>query len=129
LRFECVPDCGACCTRHDDFAYVYLEGDDLPRLARHLGITQRTFRNRYTMVDDGDVVLKMVEPACPFLEGARCTVYAARPVQCRTFPFWKETLRGRRSWTRLKRFCPGIDRGDRHGRVTIERHLADRELD
>jgi Fe-S-cluster containining protein len=40
----------------------------------------------------------MGEDACAFLDGARCTVYEARPTQCRTFPFWKENLRRRGSW-------------------------------
>ena len=33
LRFSCLPECGKCCTNHEDYAYVYLEGDDLDRLA------------------------------------------------------------------------------------------------
>ena len=36
LCFECRPDCGACCTNHEDYAYVYLEGDDVDRLVAHL---------------------------------------------------------------------------------------------
>jgi len=39
-------------------------------------------------------------------------VYAARPVQCGTFPFWRENLRTRAQWEALGAFCPGIGRGD-----------------
>ena len=40
LQFECRPDCGACCTNHEDYAYVYLEGDDVDALVSHLEIDE-----------------------------------------------------------------------------------------
>ena len=129
LRFTCVPECGRCCTLHEDHAYVYLDGDDLPRMAAHLELDDETFRERYTTVDDGDVVLKMDEPDCPFLDGWQCSVYEARPTQCRTFPFWPETLKSRAAWTRNRRFCPGIDEGELHPLHVIQEHLAARESD
>jgi len=88
LRFECLPDCAACCTNHDDYAYVYLEPGEPERIALHLGLDPGTFAERYTQLDEGWVVLKMDRPDCPFLSGTRCSIYAVRPVQCRTFPFW-----------------------------------------
>jgi hypothetical protein len=103
---------------------VYLEGDDEARLAEHLGLPPAEFRERYAALDDGHLVLRMDQPACPFLSGAACTVYEARPRQCRTFPFWPETLRSRAAWRGLSRFCPGIDRGPRHDLLTIRERLA-----
>ena len=79
LCFECQPDCGACCTNHDDYAYVYLEGDDLERLASHLGLTAQECAARYTEEDDEFRILRMDEPDCPFLDGRGCSVYPARP--------------------------------------------------
>lgn len=114
LRFECQPDCGNCCINHGSYAYVYLDRDDLLRLARHLRLSRREFERRYTTLDSGHRVLRMDRPACPFLDGSRCSVYAARPTQCRTFPFWPSNLTSRAAWSRLRSFCPGIDRGERH---------------
>jgi len=119
LRFECQPECGACCTDHEDYAYVYLEGDDLQRLAEFLDMTPDVFRERHTTLDDGYTVLKMDRPECPFLEGTACSVYPARPTQCRTFPFWDENLGSRARWQRLCRFCPGIDKGRLHTLLEI----------
>jgi len=129
LCFECLPDCGACCSNHDQYSHVYLEGDDASRMARHLGLSHEEFARRYTEIDDGQRVLRMDQPACPFLDGTRCGVYAVRPVQCRTFPFWPETLRSRAAWRALRRFCPGIDTGPRHTLLAIQDRLTERAPD
>ena len=129
LRFECVPDCGQCCVNHDDYAYVYLEDGDAEALAAHLGIDDSEFRSRYTVREDGRTALRMDAPHCVFLDGRRCGVYEARPTQCRTFPFWRENLSSRRVWKRLRRFCPGIDRGAVHHAGTIRIEAARRTVE
>ena len=127
LRFECQPDCGACCTNHDDYSYVYLVGDDLARLAAHLGLSEQECAERYTETEDGSIFLLMDRPDCPFLEGVRCSVYEGRPRQCRTFPFWEESLATRTRWRNLGKFCPGIGKGEVHSLHVIQGHVDDRE--
>lgn len=112
LRFACQPDCGKCCTRHGEYDYVYLEGDDVSRLASHFALSVEEFTAAYTLTDDGHTMLRMDGPDCPFLDGTRCTVYGARPAQCETFPFWPENLKKRATWVELATFCPGIGRGE-----------------
>ena len=112
VRFLCQPDCGKCCTRHGDYDYVYLETDDVARLAAHFDLPVREFRARWTKKDDGHTVLKMNGPSCPFLAGTRCSVYTARPRQCGTFPFWPDNLKARTDWDELGSFCPGVGAGE-----------------
>ena len=53
-----------------------------------------------------------------------CKVYEARPVQCRTYPFWPEVVNSRTSWTREAKRCEGIERGKRVPLSRIRKALA-----
>ena len=44
-----------------------------------------------------------------FLAGRTCTVYDARPTQCRTYPWWISNLRDRESWEEAAELCEGIN--------------------
>lgn len=112
VRFNCRPDCGKCCTRHGDYDYVYLDRADVKRLAAHFDMPVVAFRAKWTKKDDGHTVLRMDGPACPFLDGTRCSVYGARPSQCGTFPFWPENLATPAAWDALGEFCPGVGDGE-----------------
>jgi len=38
-----------------------------------------------------------------------CSIYAARPEQCRSWPFWPELLRSPQALREAARLCPGIE--------------------
>ena len=58
--------------------------------------------------------------------GTHRSLYDARPMQCRTWPFWPENLTSRRVWEATKRRtpCPGMGQGPV---VPIERIRIDRD--
>lgn len=48
---------------------------------------------------------------CCFLINNKCTIYEARPLQCRTWPFWPENMK-QTTWKKeIKPYCPGIGKG------------------
>jgi len=50
----------------------------------------------------------------------RCSVYGARPRQCRTWPFWDSNLRRAEDWQETCRVCPGSGQGPLHQLGEIE---------
>ena len=95
-------------------AGVYVNDAEVGALAALLDMTPAKLRRRYTLVDElGWRQLRFRDGACTFLDPAtkRCTVYAARPVQCRTFPYWPE-LFGPRGWRpEAEALCEGLGHG------------------
>ncbi len=61
---------------------------------------------------------------CIFWSEEGCEVYAARPFQCRSFPFWSSIVDDREHWEEQGRSCPGINEGDLHSSSEIERWLT-----
>jgi Fe-S-cluster containining protein len=54
-----------------------------------------------------------------------CTVYRARPAQCRTFPFWPVVLGSPEAWEIAATGCPGMNTGKLYSRSEIEERLAE----
>lgn len=124
LRFQCTA-CGACCTGGDDSG-VFMSDAEAERIRAALGVSPAWFRRRYVRrVADGEWEARLgADGACPFLAGGRrCAVYALRPGQCRSYPFWPEILASRGAWRREARRCEGIGRGPALDVQTIERRL------
>jgi Fe-S-cluster containining protein len=111
LRFKCTG-CGGCCTGSP--GYVYLSKTDLTRLAAHLRISEEECVRRYCRLVEGQIALTEMPGNydCVFLQGKRCSVYEARPIQCRTFPWWIDNLRTPEEWLEAKQRCEGIDHPD-----------------
>ena len=115
LRFKCM-ECSECCTGSP--GYVWLSDADIAVLCSHFGgIKVEEFATSYCIyveVDEGQALSlkEKIRYDCIFLENGRCSVYRARPTQCRTYPFWEEILRSAENWRSESRYCPGIGKGD-----------------
>jgi Fe-S-cluster containining protein len=112
LRFKCTG-CGKCCTGAP--GYVWLDEEDIERLAMKLNLSKETFLKTYTR-QVGSRISLCEDPQnydCTFLkEGKFCSVYQDRPKQCQTFPFWKEVLSSAQEWNETKALCEGIESED-----------------
>lgn len=129
LRFECTQ-CGKCCTKRDEYAYVYLNRDEVAALARFLGLSAGEFRSRHTFRDEyGWTQLEFSGDRCAFLEAesGHCTVYVARPTQCRTFPFWRDQIEDGEWTEEVAAKCEGIGRGRLYSEEEAEVRIAEME--
>jgi hypothetical protein len=135
LRFECTG-CGDCCTRP---GLVYFTRKELREAARAAGKTVQALRAAHDIhpftspsaagpdapTDRKSLfILDPGDAPCPFHAAEiGCTIYEARPTQCRTWPFWPEVVREKKSWDRGARECEGMNRGELHSTVEIEVQL------
>ncbi len=125
LRFECTA-CGKCCRNHGDgFSYVYANRAERQAAARHLGVSLSRFEEEWCRRDRGWFVFRDKGNACVFLDGkGQCSIYAHRPKQCRTFPFWPELLVDEETWEKdVASFCPGAGEGDLYDLTTIRARM------
>jgi len=119
LRFQCLR-CNSCCGGAP--GYVWVEEDEIVRIARFLGIPVPDFTRRYCRKVWWRISLKELPGGdCVFLTADGCGIYPVRPMQCRTFPFWPDLLESPRRWQSERRRCPGIGRGKLYSRAQIER--------
>jgi uncharacterized protein len=126
LRFQCQGE-GRCCVTRGRYGYVYLSFSDRRRLAAHFNMSTTEFTAKFTKKTDGLYELKYTGKDCPFLRNNRCAVYAARPWQCRTWPFWPENM-DRNIWEQeIAARCPGVGKGKLYSAEEIEEVLRKRK--
>jgi uncharacterized protein len=127
VRFECQGS-GKCCVSRGEYGYVYLSLKDRKRLASFLKLPTREFTRKFCKSEDGSIFLKNPEKPCRFLVDKKCSVYEARPTQCRTWPFWPENMKPR-NWAReVESFCPGVGKGKMYSEKEIQDILRQNEV-
>ncbi|MCP4160850.1 MAG: YkgJ family cysteine cluster protein [Deltaproteobacteria bacterium] len=128
LLFECQR-CSYCC-RHEP-GYVFLSERDLKSMAEILEITEDLFIQKYCIkVDIGLFsrisLMEKENHDCIFWSEDGCLVYKARPLQCRSYPFWGHVIEDEESWIEEGKSCPGINKGKNHSKTEIEGWLKKR---
>jgi Fe-S-cluster containining protein len=110
LAFSCTR-CGACCTGAPGF--VWVNAEEIARLAEFRGMEFDDFTRAFVRQVGSRYSLKEHPGGdCVFWDRqAGCTVYPARPVQCRTWPFWPENLETAEAWDHVTSVCPGSGQG------------------
>ncbi len=118
LRFTCTR-CGKCCGGAP--GYVWVEKEEIARMARLLGMTDREFAREYCRSVWWHTSLKeRANGDCVMLTPEGCRVYEGRPLQCRTFPFWRDHLKSPAAWQEARDRCPGMGTGRLYSRQEIE---------
>ncbi len=123
LQFACT-ECGKCCTGGP--GVVWIQEHETYGMAGELKVDIQTFADLYTRKINGRWALKEKAQSydCIFLDDGRCSLYGARPTQCRTFPFWPEHLSCKKAWDELE--CEG--KSDDAPLISFERIEAMRKL-
>jgi Fe-S-cluster containining protein len=95
---------------------VFISQSDLGDLCEYLPLDRRSVIDSYCRwVPFGSAVhLSLQEKAnkdCVFWKDGGCSVYPARPTQCRTYPFWNTIVDDEQHWNSEADECPGIGLG------------------
>jgi Fe-S-cluster containining protein len=72
-------------------------------MATRMGLSEQEFIDQHTRLAPNRFQLALIDHpdgSCAFLEGDRCSIYDARPEQCRSFPF---------AWS-VPEGCPELDK-------------------
>jgi uncharacterized protein len=128
LCFSCTQ-CGDCCTGEP--GVVWVTEEDIANIARVTGKTIGEIRLFHTRIVGGRLSLREhANGDCTFFdpEQRNCTIYQARPTQCRTWPFWKSHLDSPVAWEEVKRECPGAGRGEFFSLEEVERRAAEMDI-
>jgi len=126
LRFACTR-CGSCCGGAP--GYVWVQTTDVNRIAGHLNLTPDEFvRKHVRNIGRGRSLRELHNGDCEFLERlsdgrTRCRIHEVRPVQCRTWPFWKSNLASETAWKLAAGICPGMNTGELYSMAQIEAYL------
>jgi Fe-S-cluster containining protein len=120
LRFECTQ-CGDCCTGAPGF--VWVNAEEIAALAKLRGMKLAEFEKQYVRkVGVRRSLVELPNGDCIFFDGEKrkCTVYEARPRQCRTWPFWDSNLESPEDWKSTCEVCPGSGQGKLYDLEGIE---------
>jgi Fe-S-cluster containining protein len=112
LQFTC-SQCGDCCTGAPGF--VWVNGEEIRALADEVtGGDIDEFERLYVRkVGIRKSLVEFPNGDCVFFDGEsrKCTVYNARPRQCKTWPFWDSNLETPADWEHTCQVCPGSGQG------------------
>jgi Fe-S-cluster containining protein len=127
LKFECQR-CGACCSGEP--GYVWVTPREAARIAKFLGLSPEEFASQYLRkAGSYESLAEMPDGRCIFYAEKTCAIYAVRPVQCRTFPFWRSVVASPEAWIRCREECPGIGKGRLFSAEEIEEILRMSDAD
>lgn len=128
VRFECQGS-GQCCTSHGEYGFVFMTKEDRQRMARFLKMRTSDFTKKYCDISNHFYHLKEdpQNPDCQFLVNKRCSVYSARPTQCRTWPFWPEVMNAKTWKKEIASFCPGVGKGKVITAEVIEKNINEQK--
>lgn len=130
LRWTCVRCANSCRDLPGHKRSILLTGHDTERIARTTGRATREFSTALRSHFPYERKMKKVRGRCIFLNGSTCSIYKARPLICRFYPFFLRRSGKRALEIGFDPACSGIGSGTVPGEEFYQRltRLAKREL-
>ena len=129
LRFGCRI-CGNCCTGEP--GYVWVTAEEINAIAKAVHLSPSQFESSFVRrIEKGrKSLIELPGGDCVFFDHdkRRCKVYEVRPLQCRTWPFWKQNVDLPNSWRKTAKFCKGCNNPN-GAFFTAEEIIARRDLE
>lgn len=109
-ELKCSMCEGNCCI--GESGYIWINSSEIEKLASHLKLSIEEVKLKYLFkvgykYSIKEKLVAKDNYACAFfnLEKKQCSIYEARPSQCRTFPFWEYF---KNNIEEVKQECPAI---------------------
>jgi len=108
LKFECLS-CGKCCNGAPGIIIVLK--NEIEAISNFLELDNETFIKHFLYPYSDEYSIREDDTGrCIFVENG-CSIYAVRPLQCRTYPFWFTNLCSIQEWEDVLKKCPGAGQG------------------
>ena len=112
LKFTCT-ECGNCCTGAPGI--VRVSDEEIANIAQLLDKPLGEIKLFHTRsIPGGTSLTEFANGDCTFFDPKtrKCTIYDARPAQCKTWPFWNSNLEDKETWEAVEMICPGSGEGE-----------------
>ncbi len=105
--FECLK-CGDCCYGEGG---IFVEDEEIKRIAGFLGITQEAFLSQHCEERHGRIYVKTGPDGFCIYHDAKngCSIHPVKPERCALWPFYPAIVSDRENWEHAKDACPGIN--------------------
>ena len=106
--FQCCM-CGECCYGEGG---IFVEKDEIRKIAHYLGITQKALLSRFCEEKYGRISVKTgPDKFCIFFDKiTHCLIHPVKPKPCSLWPFYPAIVSDRENWEMAKDACPGINK-------------------
>lgn len=102
---------------------MWVEAEEVTAMAAAMKMEEEGFRDKFIRrVGARESLIEYSDGDCILLDPQtrHCMVYEARPIQCRTWPFWDSNLETPIDWEQTCEVCPGAGSGKLYNFEQIE---------
>jgi len=105
--FECRI-CGECCFGEGG---IFVEEEEVERIAAFLGVTPSEFKSRFCEKRNGRLYIRTGQDGfCLYYDKEKsCLIHPVKPDRCSLWPFFPAMIHDKEAWELAKEACQGIN--------------------